>query len=75
MNNSEKENNNLGWYEILDRTSIIENNFNNFIVSHPILEWKDSMSSEEKEIVNLVDLISEKLHDLYQAVGAIALKD
>jgi hypothetical protein len=56
----------FGCHELLDRTALIMNNVEEFIVSHPAC-------LNNKEWFALARKASEALHELYQQVGAAHL--
>jgi hypothetical protein len=52
----------LHWHEALDRTSVIMENFNDYVESHPVVLFDDQLGKKAKVITDL-------LYDLYQEIG------
>lgn len=51
---------NLGWYEILDRISVIQNTLEEYVYNH---------QEADVELQHLVDSAQEHLNDAYQYAG------
>jgi hypothetical protein len=53
------------WHEVLDRTHVVADTFDDHILLHPAIEQTPSLKMAADEV-------SRRMHDLYQAIGKIA---
>lgn len=72
MSNIQEQDNLKGLeeFELMDRISIISNNFNDYIIESPAFKNK-----RHKKLLKKAKKVSEKLHDLYQDFGHITFEE